>query len=94
MTDLDNIGSDIMEVADTKYLIAGGEFKIMEFKKSTGQLTRTAETLCAFLNASDGTVIFGNGFPRIFVDSTVVSGGVPSGTLDRAFELGERRQVA
>ncbi|MBI3661151.1 putative DNA binding domain-containing protein [Candidatus Acetothermia bacterium] len=40
-------------------MIVGGESDTLEFKKSTGQLTRAAETLCAFLNANGGTVIIG-----------------------------------
>lgn len=31
----------------------------LEFKETTGQLERGMETLCAFLNARGGTVLFG-----------------------------------
>ncbi|MFQ6090171.1 MAG: ATP-binding protein [Candidatus Bipolaricaulia bacterium] len=48
-----------MELADVERMIADGESETLEFKKSTGQLTRAAETLCAFLNAKGGTVIIG-----------------------------------
>jgi ATP-dependent DNA helicase RecG len=48
-----------MTLAHVKTLIANGESASVEFKKSTGQLTRAAETLCAFLNGDGGTVLFG-----------------------------------
>ena len=35
------------------------EGKTAEFKKSTGQLERGMETICAFLNGEGGTVLFG-----------------------------------
>lgn len=35
------------------------EGKTVEFKKSTGQLERGMETICAFLNGEGGTVLFG-----------------------------------
>ena len=31
----------------------------MEFKESTGQLDRSMETLCAFLNCEGGTILYG-----------------------------------
>jgi len=39
--------------------IAGGESPTLELKKSTGQLNRAGETLCAFLNGDGGSVIVG-----------------------------------
>lgn len=48
-----------MRLAEIEALISGGESETLEFKKSTGQLTRAAETLCAFLNAAGGLVIIG-----------------------------------
>jgi len=48
-----------------KELIADKEGCHVEFKKTTGQLERGMETLCAFLNDTGGTVLFGvtdNGF--------------------------------
>jgi ATP-dependent DNA helicase RecG len=48
-----------MTLADIQHLALGGESGTLEFKKSTGQLTRAAETLCAFLNASGGAVVIG-----------------------------------
>ena len=40
-------------------LIAAGESETVEFKKSTAQLTRVGETLCAFLNGQGGRVLIG-----------------------------------
>lgn len=40
-------------------LAAAGESETLELKKSTAQLSGAAETLCAFLNASGGTVLIG-----------------------------------
>lgn len=40
-------------------LIAGAEGETVEFKETTGQLERGMETLCAFLNGTGGTVLFG-----------------------------------
>lgn len=42
-----------------KELIADTEGGQVEFKKTTGQLERGMETLCAFLNGTGGTVLFG-----------------------------------
>ncbi len=42
-----------------KELIAQSESDRIEFKETTGQLERGMETLCAFLNARGGTVLFG-----------------------------------
>ena len=48
-----------MELTDVAGMVAGGESETLEFKKSTAQLPRAAETLCAFLNAGGGTVLIG-----------------------------------
>lgn len=48
-----------MTLADVTHLVAQGESDQVEFKKSTGQLKRAAESLCGFLNASGGTVLIG-----------------------------------
>lgn len=48
-----------MNLADVERMIAGGESVNVEFKRSTGQLTRAAETLCAFLNGEGGTILLG-----------------------------------
>jgi len=48
-----------MNPADIEHLVALGESEIVEFKRSTGQLSRAGETLCAFLNGQGGTIIIG-----------------------------------
>jgi len=48
-----------MTLTDIKRLVSRGESGTLEFKKSTGQLERAAETLCAFLNANGGIVLVG-----------------------------------
>lgn len=40
-------------------VIAETENSQMEFKETTGQLDRAMETLCAFLNGTGGTILFG-----------------------------------
>ena len=42
-----------------KELITDTESDQMEFKETTGQLERGMETLCAFLNGTGGTILFG-----------------------------------
>lgn len=48
-----------MTRADIERKISGGESATLELKKSTGQINRAGETLCAFLNGDGGTVIVG-----------------------------------
>ena len=48
-----------MTLDDVRQLIKGGESEIVEFKQSTGQLSRAGEALCAFLNGRGGTVLIG-----------------------------------
>jgi ATP-dependent DNA helicase RecG len=48
-----------MELEELQRIVAAGESETVEFKKSTGLLTRAGETLCAFLNGSGGRVFFG-----------------------------------
>lgn len=43
-----------MKLEDIERLIKGGESEILEFKRSTGQRTSAAKTLCAMLNGSGG----------------------------------------
>ena len=51
---------EIQTIDDIKNLIKSDtETDIIEFKKTTGQLERGMETLCAFLNGEGGTVLFG-----------------------------------
>jgi ATP-dependent DNA helicase RecG len=48
-----------MELAELEKIVTGGESETVEFKKSTGQLHRAGETLCAFLNGRGGQVFIG-----------------------------------
>src|SRR6516162_132422 len=48
-----------MTETDIRALASSGESDTLEFKRSTGQLSRAGETLCAFLNGRGGQVIFG-----------------------------------
>ncbi len=50
---------DIDTLEIVKRLIADSENSQLEFKETTGQLERGMETLCAFLNGTGGTVLFG-----------------------------------
>ena len=49
----------INDIEIVKSLIANTEDGRTEFKESTGQLERGMETICAFLNSTGGTVLFG-----------------------------------
>ncbi|MEE9391278.1 MAG: ATP-binding protein [Planctomycetota bacterium] len=51
----------MMDLDDVKALIAAGESDTCEWKKSSSQLSRAGETLCAFLNGGGGTVLLGVG---------------------------------
>ena len=44
---------DIVRIAELK------ESSNLEFKESTGQLDRSMETLCAFLNGEGGDILYG-----------------------------------
>lgn len=48
-----------MDLKDIKVFIEHKEDDNIEFKETTGQLDRGMETLCAFLNGTGGTVLFG-----------------------------------
>lgn len=48
-----------MTIRDIETLVGKGESATLEFKKTTGQLERGMETLCAFLNGNGGCVLFG-----------------------------------
>jgi ATP-dependent DNA helicase RecG len=48
-----------MEWEELQGIVAKGESETVEFKKSTGQLSRAGETLCALLNGKGGRVFFG-----------------------------------
>ena len=48
-----------MNLADLGKLISGGESDRVEFKRSTGQRTAAAKTVCGMLNGLGGFVLFG-----------------------------------
>jgi ATP-dependent DNA helicase RecG len=48
-----------MNLAALKSLIANGESETLELKRSTAELRRVGETLCAFLNCEGGQVLIG-----------------------------------
>jgi predicted HTH transcriptional regulator len=48
-----------VDLRDLKKIVQKGESETVEFKKSTGQLRRTGETLCAMLNGRGGRVLIG-----------------------------------
>lgn len=48
-----------MDIKGLKELVSGGESETLEFKKSTAQLRRAAETLCGMLNGNGGRVLIG-----------------------------------
>lgn len=48
-----------MKLADLQQLVSQGESGTLEFKKSTGQRTAAAKTLCAMLNGQGGVLLFG-----------------------------------
>lgn len=48
-----------MNYQDIEKLASLKESNNLEFKESTGQLDRSMETLCAFLNGEGGTILYG-----------------------------------
>lgn len=50
-----------MTLRDLKKLVASGEGRRLEFKRSTGELHAAMQTVCAFLNGDGGTVLLGVG---------------------------------
>jgi len=46
-----------MQLQDVEKLIRNGESETVEFKKSTGQRTTAAKTLCAMLKGTGGMVL-------------------------------------
>lgn len=48
-----------MNYEDLQALVADGESETLEFKKTTGQLSKSAKTLCGFLNCRGGALLFG-----------------------------------
>jgi ATP-dependent DNA helicase RecG len=74
-----------MTIADIERLVRGGESDSIEFKKSTGQLARAAETLCGFLNGHGGSVLIG-----VAPDGKIAGQMVSDGTLRDAAEVLKR----
>ncbi len=48
-----------MNLKALKELIQGGELEHVEFKRTTGQRTKAARTVCSMLNGLGGFVLFG-----------------------------------
>lgn len=48
-----------MDLEELQHIVADGESETVELKKSTAQLSRAGETLCAFLNGRGGRVLIG-----------------------------------
>ena len=48
-----------MDINDIKELIARDESRVLELKKTTGELVKGMQTLCAFLNSDGGWLFFG-----------------------------------
>lgn len=48
-----------MFLDELQKLVAKGESENLEFKKTTGQRTEAAKTVCALLNGLGGFVLFG-----------------------------------
>ncbi len=67
-----------MDFTEIQELAAAGESETVEFKKSTAQLPRAGESLCAFLNSGGGRVLIG-----------VKNNGDPAGQLVSEKTLGE-----
>ena len=48
-----------MLLEELQKLVAAGESESLEFKKTTGQRTEAAKTVCALLNGLGGFLLFG-----------------------------------
>jgi ATP-dependent DNA helicase RecG len=48
-----------MTLEDLKKIVVAGESETVEFKRTTGQRTEAAKTVCAMLNGGGGVVLFG-----------------------------------
>ncbi|MBI2191318.1 MAG: ATP-binding protein [Planctomycetes bacterium] len=66
-------------------LVIQGEGAALEFKRSTGELKEGMQTLCAFLNGSGGTVLFG-----IRPDGTIEGQEVSDQTLPDVAQAADR----
>jgi ATP-dependent DNA helicase RecG len=65
-----------MNLATLQHLIAQGESETLELKRSTAELRRAGETLCAFLNGEGGQVLVG-----VAPDGNAVGQEVSDGTM-------------
>lgn len=73
---------DHLNLAELEQLVATGESETLEFKRSTAELRRAGEALCAFLNGEGGQVVIG-----VAPEGKVVGQQVSDNTLaDREFE--------
>ena len=63
-----------MTISELEALVRRGESDSAEFKKSTGQLTRAGETLCAFLSGHGGLVVVGVSPDRKMIGQIVADG--------------------
>lgn len=48
----------LLTIEDIQHMVSAGESECLEFKETTGQLTRGMETGCAFLNSEGGGYLF------------------------------------
>jgi len=48
-----------MNIQELQRIIKSGEHRMLELKKSTGEITKGFQTLCAFLNSDGGWLFFG-----------------------------------
>lgn len=55
----DIVPSIMLTLADVTKIIAKGESRTVEFKRSTGELREAMQTLCAFANGDGGRVLVG-----------------------------------
>jgi ATP-dependent DNA helicase RecG len=74
-----------MDLKELKSIVAAGESQTVELKKSTAQLPRAGETLCAFLNGGGGRVLIG-----IAPDGTIVGQGVTDKTQQEIARMLDR----
>jgi ATP-dependent DNA helicase RecG len=66
-------------------LVRQGEGPVLEFKRSTGELKKGMQTICAFLNGSGGTVLFG-----VRPDGTIEGQAVSDRTLRDVAQAADR----
>ncbi len=63
-----------MTINEVEALVRSGESETTEFKKTTGQLSRAAETICGFLNGHGGIVLIGVSPEKEITGQTVSDG--------------------